>query len=392
MTRTPPPYLVAKLPLFIRPKLLLFLSVDIVNSTAFKFSAKHKDDEGDSPFRYWFSPISSFYRGIEREFFQKWDSIKKEDKNNFYSENDRPELWKASGDELIYIKKLSHQNEGLFSICVWMETIKSYRKEIRSKFPILDLKASAWLAGFPVNNSEVILRSSLDLHTTNLDDEEDAHFSNLFLLQKYYSNEEKSTFSGLRDFLGPSIDTGFRLSSLSTSRKFGITVDLAYLLSVTALVIPPENFFLKDLKFRYDGRTFLKGVSNGDPYPFIWLDMEDDDVLHKTEDDMLNSKNIPNSEIRKFCDLFLSRGEKHGLMKPYIVNDDYIFGEIPSIHQQKLERLKDYWESENKKRNIEQEIEEKSEPKKEKTEQNFEPLFDLIREKKLDNENKNDDF
>ena len=78
---------------------------------------------------------------------------------------------------------------------------------MKSQFPTLDLKSTAWIAGFPVHNAEVAFRIEAGRATDSsiIDDEDDEVFSNLALLDKYYSGDTSLTM----DFIGPAIDTGF---------------------------------------------------------------------------------------------------------------------------------------------------------------------------------------
>jgi hypothetical protein len=65
-----------ELPKFLRPRLRLFLSADLVGSSALKqgsinLSDRSSADRGASA--KWFYPIAEFYRIFEVEFFQEWE-------------------------------------------------------------------------------------------------------------------------------------------------------------------------------------------------------------------------------------------------------------------------------------------------------------------------------
>ena len=101
-------------------RLRLFLSVDMVGSTAFKqtnqpsFEAeggKEIDLDAGQP---WFSPIAQFYREIERLFAKEWDLYTTVVAPKFgWPSGEAPQLWKSAGDELLYAKILTDHREAL---------------------------------------------------------------------------------------------------------------------------------------------------------------------------------------------------------------------------------------------------------------------------------------
>ncbi len=327
-------------PLFLKPTLRIFLSVDIVNSTAFKQSQRHHLEKSDSSERAeqpWFSPITTFYHGIERRFAVDWKRFSKT-----MDPGEEPELWKAAGDELIYTKTLTDHRQALACVLAWMATVENHRKELKAAYPTLDLKAAAWLAGFPVNNAEVVLSRRPQVRDQMLDG--DAVLSNLILLDEFHTNGSSNNGDMTRDFIGPSMDTGFRISSLATPRKFALTIDLAYMLAVAS---KPEYLddtlkHAREPSFKYDGRVGLKGVYGGEPYPFFWIDMKGQDPLHRSEDDLLPSVTIKPHNVENFCQQFFQAHakERGHIMSPYIAaSSDGPFHKIPDHHRVRLENL-----------------------------------------------------
>lgn len=345
----------SNLPAYLKPALRIFLSVDIVNSTAFKQAPRPAVDkksrsreeiiQNDRPEEPWFSPIASFYRGIERRLAEEWENHSKSFEEIELIAGPAPSLWKASGDEVIYVKTLEIPSQALLSARAWMSTVNAHRKEIKKDFPSLDLKASAWLAGFPVNNAEVILhRKPRD---GSLENEGDPLLENFARLKELYDKNENDDGDMFRDYIGPSMDTGFRVSSLATPRKFAITIDLAYMVADAALSIPKhlELGLLREPTFQYEGRVHLKGVSGGAPYPYFWIDMMEDDSLLKKEDGLMGRKPLKCDEVREFCTEFYSnRTERGPFMAPYILNEPSKspFSSIPPHHLERLEGLA-YW-------------------------------------------------
>jgi hypothetical protein len=344
------------LPGFLQPRLRLFLSVDVVNSTAFKQSQaierkqnKGEDQELAEP---WFSPITTFYRQIERLFSIHWKNLSSEVSSRFsWPAGAAPELWKAAGDELLYVKEISDYRQSLVTVQAWIEAINRHRIELKIQYPMLDLKATAWLAGFPVNNAEVILRPSIETSDDDLA-EGDPILSNLMLLRIHSDNPGQRSF---RDFIGPSIDTGFRVAQLATSRKMAITVDLALMLAHATVNQPnEEDFPFEKLNFHYEGRVPLKGVLDGAAYPFFWIDIADTDPLIVIEDRISKVESIGANEVKEFCERFIAKSGR-AITKPFIVDsEEPLFRTVPQYHLSRLTRLSEYWKNESEYRRTEQ--------------------------------------
>jgi len=188
-----------------------------------------------------------------------------------------------------------------------------------------------------IRNSEVIIRNQVG--TVDPYDSGDDVFYNFYLLEKYYEGDENDKRGLTRDFVGPSIDTGFRLGTLSTPRKFTISLDLALLL----VSVTPSVSIFSPLYVRYDGRQPLKGVLGGRPYPIFWVDMLHDDVVLDAEDKLAGPKTLSEEHIRHFCEKFLAEHEDY-MIRPFIYeNIDPNFGVIPQIYRDRLRKLSDDW-------------------------------------------------
>ncbi|CAH1653253.1 conserved hypothetical protein [Hyphomicrobiales bacterium] len=301
----------------------------------------------EAPAEPWFSPLSEFYREVERLFSKEW---------GHYAENvatscgwptgNAPEFWKGAGDELLYTKELSDHREVLACICCWAKAINEYRGRLRERFPSLDLKSTAWVAGFPVHNAEVIFRAAVE-KLDEQEDEDDPIYENLQLLEKFYSRRNSRGLA--RDFIGPSIDTGFRLSTLATPRRFVISVELALLLVAAER---NRHQIMKTkydaIKFHYAGRVPLKGVIGGLSYPVFWIDMHLHDKLSLSEDDLMGVQARNTDQVSRFCEEFINSNPDY-FFHPYIVGD-LQFNNIPESHQERLGKLNSFWESERKRR------------------------------------------
>jgi hypothetical protein len=347
--------------------LRLFLSVDIVGSTAFKQAAKDRTPEKTSshgsdprPAEPWFSPIAQFYRGIERTFAKEWAICVGQSNDVGWPTGRAPELWKSVGDELIYTKQLNDHREALTTLNAWIKTVGVYRTRLKEQFKSLDLKTTAWIAGFPVHNAEVIFRSSVQGLGAAEDQDDDEVFSNLALLSEYYSKQPNPDLT--RDFIGPAIDTGFRLSHLSTPRRLVISVELAFIL-VHAVRTQPHEYKYETLRFFFEGRHTLKGVFGGLPYPVFWIDMRPSPKLEETEDALNGRISLNTDSVLAFCQEFIKENATY-CFTPYIVgNPDPAFNKVPDHHQERLDGLKAYWEKEAQKREDEKQAGlEKAEP------------------------------
>lgn len=332
-------------------RLRLFLSVDVVGSTAFKqanqrafnYDIKVAQETNAEP---WFSPIAQFYREIERLFAKEWEyycSVLAAEHQ--WPKGPAPELWKSAGDELLYTKVLTDHREALACLHCWKEAIKKYRVILREKYPSLDLKSCAWLAGFPITNTEVVFRSSVGGMPTEYDDD-DAVYSNLSLLHQFYADPTGKNLT--RDFIGPSIDTGFRLCGLATPRKLILSVDLALVLVHAIRGMPPG--FPLGLQIRYDNRAPLKGVLNGTDYPVFWIDVAPSPKIEAVEDRLLGLPANSTDDIKEFCEAFINENPSR-IIIPYIKgNPDTYFSRSPEHHEFRLKTLRDYWQNETARR------------------------------------------
>lgn len=249
-----------------RPKLKIFLSADLVGSTAHKQSNNRAND-----FRSpddWSRHIQRFYSEMAYEFDTSWGNwthkvAEKQDskttitrsRNRFFGS--APRIWKTIGDEIVFWKEIESEDQVWFVLSAWLRAIAINRLWLLDKG--LDIKSAAWTAGFPVLNRVIAnghyflgFDEKEESQALELYDEGDRKFirseyrkkdgelKNLFLIDMYYKSAQESndfnpgSFSQYVDFLGPGIDAGFRLANLSaSSRRLAISPDLAYLMSIS---------------------------------------------------------------------------------------------------------------------------------------------------------------
>lgn len=211
----------------VRPKLKLFLSVDVVGSTSFK--QKDKDAHAQT----WLNLFVSFFSEFPTLLIAQVASQNKK--------LVQPRLWKSLGDELIFtveLKDRHHAGDYLKAFAIALrKAAENWHADVENPArKELNLKGTAWLAGFPVGNVEIPLDADVDVEQ-----------------------------SDGRDYIGPLIDTGFRLKEFASSRKLVLSADLAYF--VLAVGVSGMEFF-------FDGEQTLKGVLRSKPYPIIWFDCD----------------------------------------------------------------------------------------------------------------------
>ncbi|PNS08863.1 hypothetical protein [Solilutibacter silvestris] len=277
----------------LRRKLLLFLSADIVGSTAYKQRSKSSSD--------WFDTVGRFYRYAETTFLRFWkvaQAHNPETKDELFGTSE-PVLWKTIGDEVLFTKEIDTPSQAAACMQVWLNALKEYREFLAKADPALDIKSTAWLADFPISNREIILRVGND------EDDENFAWANDRLLQEY----EKGTTGLTRDFVGPAIDTGFRLGAASSTRQLMLSVELAHLLSGEECGASEKYsagpYQMPWSKLRYSGRQTLKGVMNGLPYPQLWIDANPTKAINKAEDVLIARPEPRCEQIHAFTTAFI---------------------------------------------------------------------------------------
>lgn len=220
----------------VKPQLRLFMSVDVVDSTALKHGSRE-----ENPAKPWLPFILGFYTGFPGMFSEHFGKVLA--MNGTETKLREPYLWKACGDELIFCVLLEHPGHLRFYLKAFrlalIDAIKNWAKGGDPPLPI-NFKGTAWLAGFPVFNTAVPIEAPASMT------EHSEHF----------------------DFVGPLIDIGFRLAKFATPRKFVVSADIAWIVT--------RFGDMSGLDFYYDGREKFKGVLNGISYPVIWVDCQDD--------------------------------------------------------------------------------------------------------------------
>ena len=269
----------AELEAILTPQIRLFLSVDVVGSTAFKH---RKALDGES--KPWQKFIHAFYTGFPEIFWRKVGEAQAEGGPG--TALIKPHLWKALGDELIFSVPLKHPSyTRLYLKAFRLSLIEAIKNWAGGENPLpISFKGTAWLAGFPVFNSAVPLD-----------------------VEKPFSAESEHF-----DFVGPLIDIGFRLSKLASPRKFVISADIAWLITTLGDTAA--------MSFHYDGLETLKGVLNERPYPVFWIDCQEDGLstshLDSIEDKVIKQTEVPPNSVSALAGAFLDT-VKDSIPKPF---------------------------------------------------------------------------
>jgi hypothetical protein len=232
------------LPDGLKPRLRLFLSVDLVGSTQAKQS--HQS---------WRPAIINFYREFDHAVRAQFAGFNR-GRNRIVP---APEFWKSNGDELLYTCELVNLEQAYHTLQEWLGALHEYRAHIAKGQ--LDVKSTGWIGLFPIPNAEVFFRRGDDRAPTGGPD--DAALLQSELRDQWHSGQNRHEIT--RDFVGPSIDTGFRLTAWARPQRFIMSVDLAFLLTSSSDAVT------EPLPLHFSGRETLKGVIDNEPYPTIWL-------------------------------------------------------------------------------------------------------------------------
>lgn len=289
----------------ISSSLLLFLSVDLVGSTAFKNGLRKKGQE-----QPWLQFFDSFYIDVPH-ILQKHIGAE-----NSYC----PKIWKTIGDEILFQCLIEDKDDSKKVILGLLDALKEYNESLILKDLTLSVKAMAWLAGFPVINAIV-----------KIGIENDAEVD---------------------DYIGPSIDVGFRIAKYSDSRNLIISVELALVLADT--LSSKEEMRLGGIFVEKE--EILKGVFKGFPYPIISIKLQNEFERNRLK--VFKSSKAQLVDVYEYCSEFIK------LVKdPYIIVIPYIYfdnqnhyNEIPDSHIEIIRELEEKAKGDYEKGKIPEEI------------------------------------
>ena len=278
------------IPIYIKDdrKIRLFLSADLVGSTAFK--EKHSSDSTQ-----WTAFFDGFFRDFNTSFSSELDQVVK----TRFEPSQRPQPWKLLGDELLLTATIEKPEDAVPLMLAFCRTIYECDANLQN----LDkprVKGTAWIAGFPVRNHEV---RGLEI-----------------------AGHPMPT-----DFIGPDMDIGFRLSAASRAGRVVVSLDLADVLTGSDDLW--SGFDIRDV-----GWQNLKGVFGGHPYPIFWICERGRTKPHEApwqEHECpltfrANHEEIPKREVmQSLCDEVRAALRDLKLFKPYFREED-----MPPAHRE----------------------------------------------------------
>lgn len=241
------------------PHSRLFLSCDLTGSTAFK--QKAEQDPGTP----WQKVFLQFYREFPA-------AVRSCQSARPAAQGLRFELWKAIGDELLFTCRVESELDIHAAVQTWIAAMGEYRNNSLSDGGVglkdtsgLGVKGGAFIATFPGPDSEASIPRSGQTEKSG----EDVVGLNRAALEGRRDHEQYQF-----DYFGPSIDTGFRLLSRSSSRYFVVSVEVAFALTCLQQQPGPHQQDYRDLGLVLRSTDALKGVWNGNDYPVMAIDLD----------------------------------------------------------------------------------------------------------------------
>jgi hypothetical protein len=235
------------------PKQRIFLSIDAINSTALKTEMA----ESGATSGAWVEEFTAFLPEVIIVYIKHFSELVgkhcRECSNSCMqrgevqpqSSDACPKVWKYSGDEVLLVAELTCSKlQASLHLLAMARTIAHFNNDFHEKGFKLRFKGTAWVAAFPVTNIELDLGKAEGLT--------------------------------VRDFLGPSIDLGFRLAKHASEGRLIISASLAYLAIMGGPLEGPINYRGIDesiLPFCFGWTVEAKGVKKG-KHPLIWLPLD----------------------------------------------------------------------------------------------------------------------
>lgn len=236
----------------------LFLSVDLVGSTAFKARFGDLRETDNQTFPRWVNVTRHFYRQFPQYLASRFEKACSNYDQPVFARSE-PRVWKTIGDEIMFCLRLVSSEHAVCCIEAFAKALEEFGNYLDAEGRHLDVKGSAWLAAFPAPNVTVQIgqhgRTSIGSQ------------SNAEQLDEDFEKEADSDPSRF-EFLGKAIDAGFRTSKHAGADQIALSAELAYVLAREC------HRRTSSLKFSYHGREALKGVIQDRPYPIITIDAE----------------------------------------------------------------------------------------------------------------------
>ncbi len=228
---------------------ILFLSCDLQNSTQFKQNRASG----------WIATFLAFY--------SEFPSLLATKVTEHYPDlGERLSLWKAIGDELIFSVRIQSEQECSDAVDAWLFTMLAFENQYLLRKTPMTLKGGAFLATVPSPDRRVAIPRTVQIVDTG--SQLDAEAMNEATLNDADAGGDFAINFAM-DFVGPSIDTGFRILKFASRRYFVLTVEVAHLLFKHY-----SDRLQNDRRACLLGTHALKGVWGGQPYPVFALARE----------------------------------------------------------------------------------------------------------------------
>lgn len=279
----------------------IFFSVDIEDSTSFKYSKifKTRDDCNDATSAdwQWGAVFREFFDSFIDAFFSRNKTFADEHSKNGIDFQEL-DIWKFLGDEIIFVVEVTDVRAVLWHVLAFKNAIKFYNENEKDCKGGLKCKGTIWGAGFPINN--------FPLGSNDYSEGSD-------IIAK-----KKSALKN--EYVGANIDAGFRLTKFSSPRNMVISIEIAYFVSKSWVTQPsPET--MVDRRFpsmKYDGMKTLKGIFFNKPYPVFYIDLQYQVPPH--EDKWLGTNvECEPKDVIDFCQHFFEKATFFS--EPFIAND-----------------------------------------------------------------------
>lgn len=193
-------------------RIRLFLSVDLVGSTAYK------SKDGNTNLK-WIKAFQKFYGEFPNLFAKNYKSICADTPEICSEEsNNTPKVWKTIGDEILFVNRVNSITHLGAYVRAFSDTLIEFGREVNSAFS-LNTKGNGWIAAFPNPNRSIRL---------SVNGSDPLIGENEVLTEEFEAavDEIPSNY----DFLGKGIDGGFRIARNSSIEALTISPALAYLL------------------------------------------------------------------------------------------------------------------------------------------------------------------
>lgn len=236
-----------------QPESRLFLSCDFVGSTRFKQASGSE--------HLWQAKFLAFYNEFPRKLNEEAGVNASE-----------WQLWKPIGDELVFSRRVLSEDDVTGSVLTWLETMKWFKSDVLEDTPDMDVKGGAFIATFPGPDTRVVIPRTPS---------ESQGVDPLAVNQRLCMEPEDHT-KYVYDYIGPSIDTGFRVLSYSSIRYFTMSLEVAWAIAQTKAIrnsISAKK--VKGLHLCLLDTVELKGIWRGRAYPLFAIDRQAKDRINQ---------------------------------------------------------------------------------------------------------------